>query len=122
MSRRVIFPDPDIWTHKEHHMTNQPAAVHRRLTDAERQLMAHLASAVLAQQTGVSIEAAAEALQTYKGEMHLTGDAYDCYLTLDGHVLVHVTREFLAFFASHPDEVIDLGKYCTTYKPQEGEQ
>lgn len=91
---------------------DQPVPINRPLTDDERHLMAHLAAAVLAQQTGATVETAAQVLKTHPGEIHLVGDAIDCSLTLDGKVLVHVTREFLAFFASHPDEVIDLDKYA----------
>ena len=93
-------------------MTDQPVPIDRPLTDAERTLMAHLASAVLAQQIGITVNEAADQLKNYPGEIHLTGDAIDCYLTLDGQTIVHVTREWLAFFASHPDEVIDLDKYA----------
>jgi len=100
-------------------MNNTPAAIHRRLTDDERHLMAHLAAAVLAQQTGVTIEAAADTLMNYDGDIHLQGDDIDCYMTLDGHVLIHVTREFLAFFASHPDEVIDLDKYSQLHRRED---
>lgn len=120
MKRRVIFPDPSIWT-KEHTMTDQPAPVNRPLTDPERHLIAHLAAAVLAQQTGCTIEVAADVLGTYadEGRMHLKGDSVDCHLTVDGKVLVHVTREFLSFFASNPDEVIDLDKYATYFREED---
>lgn len=95
-------------------MTDNPVFINRPITDDERHLMAHLAAAVLAQQTGVSVETAADTLQNYDGVIHLKGDAIDCSLTLDDHVLVRVTREFLAFFAANPDEVIDLDKYSHT--------
>lgn len=112
-TRRVIFPDPSIWTTpKETRMTDNPTPINRALTDAERTLMAHLASAVLAQQLGITVDLAAHQLKHYPGEIHLRGDAIDCELTLDGTVVVHCTREWLAFFASHPDEVIDLDKYA----------
>lgn len=77
-------------------------------------LIAHLAAAVLAQQTGSTVEVAADVLGQHAGEgkLKLRGDAYDAYLEANGKVLVHVTREFLAFFASHPNEVIDLDKYA----------
>ena len=93
-------------------MTDNPVAINRPITDEERTLMAHLAAAVIAKQTNTTIEIAADALKNYEGEIHLSGNNIDCYMTLDGKVLVHVTREFLAFYASNPDEVIDLDKYA----------
>ncbi len=94
-------------------MTNdQPAPIRRALTDDERRLMAHLASAVLAQQLDLTVEEAAQQLKHYPGEIRLQGDDIDCEMTLDGTVIVHCTREWLSFFASHPDEVIDLDKYA----------
>ncbi|RUP28758.1 MAG: hypothetical protein EKK51_22540 [Mycolicibacterium sp.] len=123
MSRKVIFPPADYWTHKEPHMPDQPAAINRPLTDDERSLIGHLAAAVLSQQTGSTIEVAADVLGQFadEGKMMLRGDAYDAYLEVNGKVLVHVTREFLAFFAANPNEVIDLDRYCTTYPPEAGQ-
>lgn len=102
-------------------MTDKPTPVNRPLTDAERSLMHHLAAAVLAQQTGVPIEAAQQVLieDHDNGSLHLVGDAYECRLTLNGKTLVHVTREFLAFHAAHPDEVIDLDKYGHPLDPNQ---
>lgn len=122
MTRRVIFPPTDYWTNKETIVTDQPAGINRPLTDDERTLIAHLAVAVLAQQTRCTIETATDVLGqcAAEGKVTLRGDAHDANLEVNGTVLVHVTREFLAFFAAHPDEVIDLDKYCTTYPPEAG--
>lgn len=97
---------------------SQPGAVRRRLTDEERHLLGHLAAVVLAQQTGAPLTAAVGALEDLadEGRISLTGDDYDVHMKVDGKVLVHCTREWLSFFASHPDEVIDLDRYCTYYK------
>lgn len=120
MKRRVIFPDPDIWIHKETAMS-QPAAINRPLTDAERQLMNLLAITVVANQSGIphtvapcqSCAVAASVLDEFaeQGEVHVHGDAIDCYMSVGPNVkMVHATREWLAYHAEHP-EAIDLHRH-----------
>lgn len=104
MNHRVIFPDPDTWTRKEH-MTHQPAAVNRRLTDDERHLLTQLTIWVIAEQTGVTDDEAAQVLDDINRDigLHMQGDNVDVQvITGNGHVLLHCTREWLAYWA-HTD-------------------
>lgn len=119
MSRRVIFPDPDIWTHKEHHMPDQPAAINRPLTDDERDLIKQCAIWLVAEQHGFTDEQAAEYLEYLieRRGLYMHGDDQNVWVKTGkpddptSYTLVHFTREWLAFFASHPGEPIDLRKY-----------
>ncbi|UHJ58030.1 hypothetical protein LT337_15635 [Mycolicibacterium fortuitum] len=104
MTRKVIFPDPDIWTRKEP-MTHQPAAVNRRLTDDERHLLTQLTIWVIAEQTGVTDDEAAQVLDDINRDigLHMQGDNIDVQvITGNGHVLLHCTREWIAYWA-HTD-------------------
>lgn len=109
MSRRVIFPDPDIWTHKERTMTDQPAPIRRALTAAERHLLNEILEWKIGRniaQQGVhvdhdSVTAALDdlnkrtPLHRQYGEHHVhihTGDP--------DHVILTVRRTWLAFHAS----------------------
>lgn len=76
--------------------------VNRGLTDPERSLLSYLAVRTVADQVPCSEEAAADALDELAGRglMHLRGDVYDAYVTANGHVLVHCTREWLSFMAT----------------------
>jgi len=102
-------------------MTDQPARIDRPITDDERTLIKQLCIAAVANQTGVSEEAAADALDDLieKHGMYMEGDTQNVYVRTgtpgDGknHVLVHVTREWLSFYASHPDEPINLDDHLT---------
>jgi hypothetical protein len=83
-------------------------AVDRRLTDPERDLLAYLAASTVAEQTGISLAAAGAVLNELAGRglVYLSGDALDVYLTVDGNVLVHAARDWLAFQAM-ADELDD---------------
>ena len=126
MTRKVIFPDPDIWTHKEHHMPDQPAAVNRPLTDDERHLLTQLTIWVIAEQTGVTDDEAAQALNDIAREIgiHRQGDNIDVHvITGNGHVLLHCTREWLAYWAHTEEELtIDELRRCLHYYRAEGDQ
>lgn len=92
-------------------MSNTPAPINRPMTDDERTLVKQLAVATITGQTGASDKAAADWLGrlTDREGLHLTYDTRDAYLRTDaGKVIVHVTREWLAFYAANPDEPIDL--------------
>ena len=87
--------------------TDRPAAINRHLTDDERDLLAQLTVWTIAEQTGVSDEEAARALDELneKSGLYMEGDAIDAYVktTEHNHVIVHVTREWLAHFTTcHP--------------------
>ena len=75
--------------------------VDRPLTDPERSLLAWLAVHVVTSQTGATEEQAADALETFaeRGEVIIRGDACDTFLEVAGRVLVHISREDLAFTA-----------------------
>lgn len=100
--------------------THKPAPINRPLTDDERWLMGQLAVNVLAANIGgthteddcKTCDAAKALMYKYidKGEVHLTGDAVDAYLSIDGTSIVHVERDWLAFHAEHP-EAIDLDRH-----------
>lgn len=83
-------------------MTDQPTPIDRPLTDDERHLLADLTVWCIAEQTGVSDDEAARALDELhqKSPLQMEGDAVDVYVkTGNGHVIVHCTREWLAFHA-----------------------
>lgn len=90
-------------------MSDEPAPVNRLLTDDERQLLANLTIWCIAEQTGVSDEEASDALGrlTQEGRLYMEGDAVDAYVKVkpNGHVLVHCTREWLAFHAHSGEQV-----------------
>ncbi|WP_418601581.1 hypothetical protein [Mycolicibacterium sp. SCSIO 43805] len=89
-------------------MTDQPAPINRRLTDDERQLLADLTIWCIAEQTGVSDDEAARALDELhqKTPLQMEGDAVNVYVkTSNGHVIVHCTREWLAFHAHSGEQV-----------------
>lgn len=129
--RRVIFPDPDIWTRKDTTMTDNRAPINRDLTDAERDLMTTLAIRVIADQSGIphtegecrACSVAATVLGGFvdEGDVHVYGDAYDCYLAVGpNRELVHTARDWLAFHAEHP-EAIDYSKHCHPITKEAGE-
>ena len=74
---------------------DKPAPINRRLTDDERELLADLTTWVIAEQTGVTDQAAAEALDelNQKSGLYMQGDNYDVYVKTSphGHVIVHCT-------------------------------
>ena len=82
--------------------------INRRLTDPERDLLAYLSARTVADQTGISLAAAGAVLNELAGRglVIVYGDAYDVYLTVDGTVLVHAARDWLAFQAM-ADELDD---------------
>ena len=76
--------------------------INRPLTEQERDLLCQLAIEVVAHQTGRDREQVADELDTM--ELEVQGDAIDVYLKANGNVLVHATREWLAFHANNPNE------------------
>jgi hypothetical protein len=92
-------------------------AINRRLTDDERDLMRQLAIWSVAEQAGVSAQQANDALDDFNRRVGLIleGDAHDAYMKSGehGHVIIHVTREWLAYWA-HSDQRLtrdDLLRY-----------
>lgn len=85
------------------------APVRRRLDDAERTLLNQLTIWCLAEQTGVSDAEAQRALSKLIEEsgLDIAGDAYDVYVKTreHGHVIVHCTREWLAFHAHSGEQL-----------------
>lgn len=86
---------------------NQPVPVNRPLTDDERYLLADLTVWCIAEQKGVTDDEARDALAKLcdTGGLSTNGDAINAYVrfTNSGKVIVHVTREWLAYWA-HTDE------------------
>lgn len=120
MNHRVIFMPDDYWTTpREDTVTDQPAAINRPLTDEERDLIRQVAIWLVAEQHGITDEQAADYLEylTECRGLYMQGDDRNVWVktgTPDdptSYTLVHFTREWLAFFASHSDEPIDLRKY-----------
>lgn len=110
-------------------MTDQPAPIDRPLTDDERQLLADLTVWCIAEQKGVTDDQARDALAKLcdTGALSMTGDAVDAYVhfSKSGKVIVHVTREWLAYWA-HTDEELtsdEIRRCMTWHKPEdEGQQ
>lgn len=96
------------------------AAINRPMTDDERELMKQLAVWTIAEQTGASDKAAADWLDDLidREGMTLEYDVRDAYIKTIAHdrVIVHATREWLAFFAAHPDEPVDVAEYACWFK------
>lgn len=101
---------------------DQPARIDRPLTDAERTLIKQLMIATYATKYGVSEETAADALDALieSNGIYMEGDSLNVYVRVgtpgDGkphHVLLHVTREWLSFYASNPDAPINLDEHLT---------
>lgn len=117
---KVIFPPEDYWTHppKENTVADNPAAINRRLTDPERALLAELTVWVTAEQTGVTNDEAARALERLNNDVgiRMEGDNIDVNVTCNGHTILHCTREWLAYWA-HTDEelTIDELRRCLQY-------
>jgi hypothetical protein len=82
-------------------MSADTLPIRRRLTDPERSLLAYLAVWVVVEQTGATKRQAVDALEQFaeRGETVIEGDDYDVYLKVAGRVLVHISREDLAFTA-----------------------
>ena len=83
--------------------------INRSLTENERDLLATLAIRVLAEQTSgdsdeARIKAARAELQQAASDhkVSMRGDVEEVYLELDGKVLVHAKRDWLAFHAAYP--------------------
>ena len=77
----------------------------RRLDDAERDLLCWLTVRSVIEQTGCTWEAATAALErfTEEGRASFRGDAFDVYVEIAGHTLIHCERDWLAFHA-HADD------------------
>ena len=88
---------------------HNPAPINRPLTDEERSLMNMLAIEIVAQQTGCDADTAAATLDQLASESEIT--LRHVYLEACGKVLVHATREGLAFHAEHP-EAIDPARHA----------
>lgn len=82
-------------------------AIERPLNDDERDLLSWLAIWTVVRQTGCTIEAAAEALDTLadNGEAILRGDAYEVTVEMAGNVLVRADRDWLALHATRTEEL-----------------
>lgn len=102
-------------------MTDNPAAINRPITDDERALMLSLAIRCMADQSDLphtdgncpacAVGEAVIGEFGERGEIHLYGDAIDCYMSVGAtEEFVHCTREWLAFHAEHP-EAIDMDKH-----------
>jgi hypothetical protein len=89
-------------------------AINRPLTDDERSLLMQLAIWTIAEQTGVTDQAAADALDDLNERegLFFCGDSKDAYITAGErhHVIVHAERDWVSFHAQHP-EAIDLKKH-----------
>lgn len=95
------------------------AAINRPMTDDERELMMQLAVWVITEQTGASDKAAADWLDDLNERegMTLEYDTRDAYIkTSAGKVILHCEREWLSFFANHPDEPVDVAEYAVWFK------
>ena len=106
--RRVIFPDPEIWTRKDRNVASDPTPVKRPLTDDERELLTQLTVWVVAEQTGWTAGRAADWLDHINATigLHRQGDNTDVTVTTgNGHTILHCTREWLAFQAQHDEQV-----------------
>jgi hypothetical protein len=75
--------------------------IDRPLTDPERGLLAYLSAEAVAEETGITLTGAAAVLGELsgRGQVYVHGDGLDVYVTAAGHVVVHATREWLAFAA-----------------------
>ena len=126
MKHRVIFPDPDIWTQKENTMPDQPAPINRPLTDDERQLLADLTVWCIAEQKGVTDDQARQALADLNDTsgLYMSGDTIDAYVRFSsGKVIVHVTREWLAYWAHTEEELTsDEIRRSMTWYEDKGDQ
>ncbi|WP_422745179.1 hypothetical protein ACN27E_23585 [Mycobacterium sp. WMMD1722] len=129
-ARRVIFLPPSTWdTHtiEENPMTDNPAPINRRLTDDERQLLAELTVWVIAEQKGITDEEAGRALEALnnKGGLYMSGDAVDAYVRFSesNKVIVHVTREWLAYWAHTEEELTgdEIRRSMTWHEPEGGQ-
>lgn len=100
-------------------MTDQPAAIDRRLTDDERQLLADLTVWCIAEQKSVTDDEARTALADLneKGGLYMSGDAVDAFVRFSesGKVIVHCTREWLAYWA-HTEEQLTCDELRRTLK------
>jgi len=78
---------------------------HRRLDQAEKDLLAWLTVNNVVEQTGCTWETAAAALADFaeQGRATLRGDALDVYVEVAGHTMIHCERDWLAFHA-HAEE------------------
>jgi hypothetical protein len=76
-----------------HHGAGDPSG----LTDAERLLLLYLGIRTVAAQAGCTPEDAAAALDHFaaQGRSFITGDRFDVYLEVAGHVIVHAERVWL---------------------------
>lgn len=80
-------------------------AINRPLNDDERRLMCWLAIRVVMDQTGISVQQAADVLDTFTetGKAVLVGDDSEVQLLVAGQSLVRADRDWLAFQASFGD-------------------
>jgi hypothetical protein len=79
----------------------QPMNFDRPLVELEVLLMSRLAAYSVAFQTGASPEDATNALGEIaaQGEAEIQWDATDAFLLVAGHVLIHCSRDWLAYNA-----------------------
>lgn len=119
-SRRVIFVDPELW--KENNTVNN-IPIRRPLTPQECHLLRMLAVAVVAHQGNCPQEIAAQVLDQYAAEGAVSMDANntDAHLRINGDVIVHATRDWLAFHAEHP-EAIDPHRHARVIRTKDEEE
>lgn len=103
---------------------SQPAAINRPLTDRERALLDELARWVIVEQKGWTDAQAVDWLEATNNKVgiHRHGNTTNAYVsTGDGRLLLHVTREWLAYWA-HTDEQIndtELRGYVQFFRQEE---
>ena len=111
--------------------TENLAAVNRPITDDERTLIKQLCIYCVADQTGVTNEAAVAALENIieTEGIYMHGDSYNVWVKVgtegdgkDHRTLVHVTREWLAFYAANPDEPLDFDQHRVFIKEGKGDK
>lgn len=120
MTRRVIFPDPEIW--KANNTVNT-IPIRRPLTAPECHLLRMLAVAVVAHQGNCPHEIAAQVLDQYaaEGAVSMDADDTDAHLRINGDVIIHATRDWLAFHAEHP-EAIDPNRHGHVVRHNKGDE
>lgn len=89
--------------------------IDRPLNDDERALIMKLACGVIAHRTGSGLDQAAQALDALiddGNQIALSTTPENSILHVNGHPIVTVTREWLAFHATFPDVPINLEDYA----------
>ncbi|MGV0624464.1 hypothetical protein [Mycolicibacter minnesotensis] len=84
---------------------SKPAPVDRPPTTVEADIMRELAIAEVADRLGLTLDAAAEALDRLStaGRVRFCGDALAARIEIGGHRLIETPRDWLAFRAALED-------------------